>query len=244
MLGSALRADVVGFNATIASCGRCGQWQLAWQLLPRFWFGRAFLRFRTSLHIFLWLRDSADSLKCSPINPINPRNPINPINPKPFQSIVLPRFWSMHDLELAPSLVSFSAAFGSLERAGQWQLALHLHSKMQLSGATPDSTTYSSLLGALASSSQWQKALRLFAGMPIAKLGLDVLALNLAIQACVAGGQWQAALGLVAGMPTTQVSPNPTTLALALGAAEQGQQWSVAPFLLGRLARLPLRNCL
>ena len=47
-----------------------------------------------------------------------------PVSPLPL------RFWSMHALELRPSTVSFAAAISSTERAGQWQVALHLLSKM------------------------------------------------------------------------------------------------------------------
>lgn len=104
------------------------------------------------------------------------------------------------------NVVGYNAALSGCARAGEWEPAIALLEKMELSdNITPDAVTYGTILAACESGKQWKLVLKYAEKLQQVPLSLDGLSLTSVLHACQQLGMAEEALEYLDIMKSTHI---------------------------------------
>ncbi|CAE6951813.1 unnamed protein product [Symbiodinium natans] len=144
------------------------------------------------------------------------------------------------DGRLTLGVQEYNLAVGACARAGQWQLALHLHRSLSDAQLAADRVTYNATIGSCRKEGQWQWGLHLFHSMAKVDIAPNVITCNSAMSVCDRQGQWQLAVHFFQLFPQLGLVPDIISFTAAISSCEKAGQWQRALQMFGGICHAQL----
>ena len=200
MQRSEVRPNVVNVASAISACGRGAQWNLALDLMEE-------------LPV---LKLEADTALCNSV--------MSACSRATQWQRSLSIFEVMRSAEFTtPSLVSFGAVAGALEKGQQWQKAIQLLDELpRPSAKTRPSLVvcFNTVLNTCEKAHQWVSALEIFRRMQEEELKATVITWNTIMTACEKAHEWQVSLCLLRQMMAEDVRPTKVSFSIGISSCQ------------------------
>eukprot|EP00439_Symbiodinium_sp_Y106_P048780 s2641_g6.t1 len=200
-----LRADALGYNSTLSTLEKGGQWRLALEI------------FRTLGQRLL----GPDAISFNSV--------ISALE-KGFQwQLATKMLTEMPLVNIRPSAITFNATISACEKGEKWALSVAiLQNMVEQQAVQPDVVSHNAAIAACESAGEWEMALAVCDLLPQRSLCPTLVTCNSCISACEKGLQWELALRLLAGLPALKLAADEISYSAAVLACANSSKWESA----------------